>query len=418
MPPTFPVSITGKSAGCDPVTLTASGGESYLWDGGDTPNQATNTFHESGTYIVTVNRADGCISYLAESVTVAPRLSPTVSIATSGSQTICAGALVTFTATPVNGGASPQYQWIRGTTPVGSNSPTYASSSLSDGDVINCVMTSDAVCAVPVNATSNSIMVKTTPSVLPAVSISPSANNICSGTQVTFTAIPVNGGNLPVYQWQVNAVNSGDNSATFTSTQLADGDIVTCTMSSNANCVVPATITSNSVMMLVNPAPVVNGGGNKTIDAGNSTILDATAIGDIATISWSPATGLDNPETLMPAASPMVTTNYTLTVTGKDGCVSQDAVTVTVLTELNIPNTITPNGDGINDTWTIGNIIDYQNVIVNIYDRYGQTVFHSEGYSKPWDGTLNGKPLPNGTYYYVIILNNKITKSGWVAVIR
>ena len=95
------------------------------------------------------------------------------------------------------------------------------------------------------------------------------------------------------------------------------------------------------------------------------------------------------------------------------------SVTVTVFTDLTIPNTITPNGDGINDTWDIGNIANYQNATVDIFDRYGQNVFHSLGYPKPWDGTFNGKRLPAGAYYYIIDLNDKITKakSGWVAVL-
>ena len=420
MPPTFAINISGNSTGCDKVTLTAGGGQSYLWDGGDTPDKATNTFHTSGNYIVTVTGPGGCMSYAADSVTVTTPVSPAISISALTNEAICDGAPVTFTATPANGGASPLYQWQLNGTHAGANSATFTSSSLADGDVISCVMTSSAGCITAASATSNSIAVHVVPSVSPAVTISPSANDICAGTPVTFTATPVNGGNLPVYQWQVGAATAGGNSSTFTSNSLADGDTVKCLMSSSAYCAVPADVTSNSIVMHVNATPLVNAGGNKAINKGGSAKLNATVTDGTGTISWSPATGLDNNEILEPVASPSVTTVYTLTVTNNGGCIGQDSVTVTVSTALSIPNTITPNGDGINDIWDIGNIADYQNATVDIFDRYGQSVFHSVGYRKPWDGTFNGKRLPAGTYYYIIDLNDKITKpeSGWVAIVR
>ena len=67
-----------------------------------------------------------------------------------------------------------------------------------------------------------------------------------------------------------------------------------------------------------------------------------------------------------------------------------------------IPNTFTPNGDGINDIWNINALVDYPRCTVNIYSRYGNLVFRSVGYAKAFDGNYNGKPLPMGTYYYII----------------
>jgi len=84
-----------------------------------------------------------------------------------------------------------------------------------------------------------------------------------------------------------------------------------------------------------------------------------------------------------------------------------------------IPNTFTPNGDGINDTWNIKYLDDYANCTVQIFNRYGQSVFSSVGYGIPWDGTYKGAELPTGTYYYVIDLKND-TKylSGFIALLR
>jgi gliding motility-associated-like protein len=84
-----------------------------------------------------------------------------------------------------------------------------------------------------------------------------------------------------------------------------------------------------------------------------------------------------------------------------------------------VPNTFTPNGDGINDTWQIKYLDTYQNCSVRIFTRWRQMIFSYIGYGIPWDGTYKGPALPTGTYYYVIDLNNagKLI-SGFVAIIR
>jgi gliding motility-associated-like protein len=90
-----------------------------------------------------------------------------------------------------------------------------------------------------------------------------------------------------------------------------------------------------------------------------------------------------------------------------------------VLYGIVIPNTFTPNGDGVNDKWDIQNLSDYQNSMVSIFDRYGGEVFSSKGYANPWDGTIKGRPCPVGTYYYLINLNDGTPPlSGFVALIR
>ena len=167
------------------------------------------------------------------------------------------------------------------------------------------------------------------------------------------------------------------------------------------------------------PPPDVDGGGDKTIEQGNSIALTATASGNISDITWSPSTGLDNNKILNPKASPTSTTLYTITVQTADGCVGTGTATVTVLENILIPNTFTPNGDGVNDTWDIKNLKDYPDCSVHIFDRWGTEVYGSRGYYNAWDGTLKGRRLPFGTYYYVINLNNGTRPlSGYVVIIR
>ncbi|WP_184545395.1 gliding motility-associated C-terminal domain-containing protein [Mucilaginibacter sp. FT3.2] len=84
-----------------------------------------------------------------------------------------------------------------------------------------------------------------------------------------------------------------------------------------------------------------------------------------------------------------------------------------------IPNTFSPNGDGTNDLWVIQNINAYPNNTVEIFNRYGQRLFRSIGYSIPWNGTFNGKSVPTATYYYIVNLKNgNKPLSGSVTVIR
>ncbi|RZK27442.1 MAG: gliding motility-associated C-terminal domain-containing protein [Hymenobacter sp.] len=84
---------------------------------------------------------------------------------------------------------------------------------------------------------------------------------------------------------------------------------------------------------------------------------------------------------------------------------------------LTVPNAFSPNQDGMNDTWIIKALQGNTNCKVTIYNRWGQAIFTSIGYSKPWDGTYSGKPLPIDTYYYTISANAK-TYSGSVTLLR
>lgn len=94
-------------------------------------------------------------------------------------------------------------------------------------------------------------------------------------------------------------------------------------------------------------------------------------------------------------------------------------LTITPVMTLVIPNTFTPNGDNINDTWIITHIEAYPGCRVSVFNRYGSLLFYSVGYPVPWNGEFNGAPVPSGTYYYIIDLHNHTTPiSGSLMVIR
>ncbi|MDB5281414.1 MAG: hypothetical protein JWO06_489, partial [Bacteroidota bacterium] len=212
-------------------------------------------------------------------MTVNPILIPSVSIGASAT-TICAGTLVTFTATPTNGGAAPAYQWKKNGNNVGTSSVTYTDNGLANNDVISCVLTSNATCASPTTATSNTVTMTVNPTLVPAINVGASATTICADTLITFTATPTNGGATPAYQWKKNGNNVGANSATYSDNGLVNNDAITCVLTSNASCASPVTATSNAISITVNPllVPAISVNASQTtVCAGSVVIFTAPA---------------------------------------------------------------------------------------------------------------------------------------------
>ncbi|MGY6562593.1 MAG: T9SS type B sorting domain-containing protein [Luteibaculaceae bacterium] len=164
------------------------------------------------------------------------------------------------------------------------------------------------------------------------------------------------------------------------------------------------------------------GGPEVTIFVGEGITIGGNPAGpDFANFSWSPALNLSSANVPNPFANPTEDVLYTLTVSTANGCESSDQILVRVLPSISFPNGFSPNGDGINDFWEIDNINEYPNAVVEVYTRWGQLVFRSVGYSRPWDGTFNGEPLPIGTYYYIIELRDERIKqalTGPITILR
>lgn len=218
---------------------------------------------------------------------------PSVAIAlTSGTNPSCAGSALTFTATPTNDGTTLTYQWKVNGANVGTNNPTYASTTFANNDVITCVMTSNSPCATTATVTSNAITVSITNSSTPSLVISPSSNPACAGTIVTFTTAITNGGANPTFVWNLNGGPVGTGT-TYSSSFLTSLDVVSCTMLSNATCLTTQTANSNNIAMTVNspttPAisTTITSGENPSCQGSNISFAASATNGGISpTYQW------------------------------------------------------------------------------------------------------------------------------------
>jgi gliding motility-associated-like protein len=217
-------------------------------------------------------------------VTVDPVVSVSVSINDPGPT--CAGDLMTFTASPVNEGSSPSYQWLVDGNPMATGNP-FSTTSLSDGNQVKAVLTSSIACTSGSPATSNTITVSVSSNVTPSVTLSGPAS-ICSDSIATYTASSSGGGGSPTYQWILDGSNYGapTGSNTFSNPLLSSGSHnVHVLMTTSLSCATSSTATSNTISFDVKsiPSPSINES-DMTVCSGDVVTLTASSGG--GTLQW------------------------------------------------------------------------------------------------------------------------------------
>lgn len=227
--------------------------------------------------------------------------------------------------------------------------------------------------------------------------------NIASGTicrGASFT--PQVSSNAASYLWSPSA---GVSNTTIANPVLSPQSTTTYTVTGTlGSCTIQRTVT-----VTVFEGATANAGPDAIILTGD--VYQMLSTGSAGSYLWTPSAGLSSATVLSPSATPQTTTTYTLTVTSPQGCTATDQMTLTVVPYCIKPmNAFTPNGDGINDRWLITDGNCLISVRAQVFNRYGSRVFESPNYDNTWDGTYKGKPLPDGTYYYVlefVLLNGK-----------
>jgi hypothetical protein len=275
-----------------PVYLSNSdAGVNYqLWNGTTavgTPVSGTGSTLDfglqtlTGGYTVTaVNATTSCAGNMSgsASISVLPVLLPSATITSSITGLACVGQTVNFTASPVNGGTAPSFQWLVNGTPTVTG-PSFSYIPL-NGDKVTAFITSNYQCAIP-DTGSGSMIITVSPPEMPSVSVSVSpGTQICTGGTASFTATTEYGGTAPELLWIKNSMFAGTG-LTY-SYVPSNGDIVSFMLGSNFPCRLADTVFSaNTTLTVSEPVlPVVTIAANPgtSISAGQSVTFTATVL--------------------------------------------------------------------------------------------------------------------------------------------
>ncbi|MFC5410005.1 gliding motility-associated C-terminal domain-containing protein [Larkinella bovis] len=385
---TLKLTTSGPTTFCDgkSVILRApEGNYSYAWfqDDRSIPGSKANTYqpHETGAFKVQITSATtGCVTTDSVRVQVHPK--PQASILPPTRTTACSGDTIRLNAL-----ARPtyQYQWSNtGQALAGEVSATLPVT-LPGHYVLTVTDTNQC------QAVSEEVLLdfKTAPTVsmapLPAV-----CEN--AGNRLPLSAEP--GGGIFAGVGRAAGAVAGTE---FDPGKTGPGQfVITYTLSVPGNtCPGRARQT-----VVVHSAPFIQVA-DAIVRRGSETPLNVTR-NDTLTYYWTPSLGLSSPVVAQPYASPDTSTTYQVRVTSPQGCEFTARLRVTVMTALYIPDAFSPNNDGLNDSWVIRGIGDYPDCTVEVYNRWGNPVFVSKGYTEPWDGRSNGQALPPAVYQYVI----------------
>jgi len=407
------------------VTLTGSGATSYTWTGGVT-NGISFIPASTKTYTVTGTNGNNCTGTATVTVNVNPL--PTITVIAS-SNTVCAGSSVTLT-----GIGATSYTWTGGVTngisfiPASTNTYTVTGT---NGN--NC--TGTATVTVNVNS-------------LPGA-IGNSNSSICAGSSINLSAQTVSGA---TYLWTgPNGYSSPIQNPVIVSASLVNAGTYSLSVSNNGcnstastvtvvvnNCTVASSDLS-VVKTVNNTQPIIGQTIVFTITATNNgpdaatgvTVTDILQSGYSYVSStttagtYNSSTGIWTIGTLANGASAILTItvkvvaagNYvnTATIKGSDiDPISNNDVSVieTFPIDFFIPEGFSPNGDAINDLFVIRGISNYPANTFEIFNRWGDKIFHASPYQNTWDGKatsglrVGGDELPVGTYFYVLDLGD------------
>jgi gliding motility-associated-like protein len=235
----------------------------------------------------------------------------------------------------------------------------------------------------------------------PALTMQAIPNPICENQEVLLTAI----GNYNDISFIIDSITYPALSQGTLSLFLTPGIHQILAMGVNGNC----GRYSDTVQLRVWETPDILNSDDTIIVQGTVANLYSNG-GDF--YDWIPATDLTCSSCANTLANPIQTTEYIVRVENVSGCFAYDTLIVDVRPDVKsiivIPNVITPNGDGFNDTWRITNVNLFPKNKLIIVNRWGDIVFQSEYYNNDWEGRFGNGYLPDGTYYYILDLGE-----GW-----
>ena len=361
----------------------------------------------AGVYTVQLS-LNGCLSAVV-STTVNIQASPSLSGTIVSNSPLCEGETLSLTGPSL---AGVVYVW---TGPNGFNS---GSQNVNISDVREAdhrgfysLRVRDVVTGCESEPLSTLVVVNNLPPAGLAINNGP----LCTGETANLQVASVFGAS---YLWAgPNGFSAAGAGVSLNDVQASASGVYTVEVS------VGACTTSLTTNLVVRSLPLAAVIGDTVITEGGSLSLFASGG---TRYRWSPAQYLDNANSPNPvfSAAPAGTYEYSVFVSSVEGCELERKVTIRVLPRGTqggpvFVDLFTPNGDGVNDTWEIGNLSIFAPYQLTVISRGGLVVLQTENYANDWDGTTNnGRLLPEGTYWYILRTENEGTFTGAVTLKR
>jgi gliding motility-associated-like protein len=379
-PPTVTVSpsTAGICAGSSQVLTANSNATNYQWskDGVAITGATFSTYNANGAGMYSVTAYNGSCSTVSNTSVITFKPVPSSSLSPASAE-ICEGNVQSFTA---SGAAS--YQWM-----LNGNTITNATDSVYNANqngTYSVMLYKDGCSALATNNAALTVRPN------PVGVITPSSALICPPAATLLTAT---GGNN--YQWQLN--NIAINGAT-SSTYEAKLPGVYSVIISDGFC--SAKATNNSVLTTGNAQKGIKYDVLRLIK-GQSYQLTARPLGQ--SFTWLPSADLDNPFIQNPIITPTTSRLYQIKIETPGVCPVNDSLEVKIFLkpDVFVPSAFTPNGDGKNDVLKPIPVQIKSFGSFKVFNRWGQLIYQTKKEGEGWDGTVNGKLQPTGTYVWL-----------------
>ncbi|PBQ32310.1 hypothetical protein CNR22_11195 [Sphingobacteriaceae bacterium] len=388
------------------ISNIPSGTLSYYWNlgvGTSLLKSPSALYSQPGNYLVTliVKSNSDCYDTIEKPITIfdAPKVNFNFTNA-------CNGFPITFTnATTVTTGIISGYLWDFGNNST-SSALNPSSDYLNDGTyTVTLIGKSSNGCTDTARKTVN---------VYEGPIAKFTASATCLNTAITFSNQSILQAGTYSSSWRFGDETTSDQNSPSHSYTTAASKKVWLKVTSANLCT-----DSTSLLVEVFSNPKITASRDTLIDKGQGISLTATGA---STYNWFPLSGLNNPILKNPFANPDSTTTYFVEGTDVHGCKGTDTVTVKINSDLDIfiYNVVTPDNNGMNDTWRIKNIQYYPDNKVVIFDQWNQRIFEADQYNSTWEGkNQGGEILPDATYFYILTFKKSNKKySGYITLIR
>jgi len=360
---------------------------------------------------------------------------PAVSVLTNAVE-VCENESATFTVQIVDGGSNPNIQWFLNSVEVGNGETSLTLDELNSSDLITASVVSSSNCASPDPVLSESVSIDVIALQPLVVTVNAENQTSCIGETITFTAITENEGENLTYLWTVNGTAVVDNNAPALEQTLINDIEITCTVTSDGNCLIENTVTSETLLLevadVINPSIVI------------SLAQDSICMEDVLNFSASIAQEGINPE--IDWLINGLTTGNSGEFFTIDDLIEGDIITavLSVTEECSTAQSVSSNEINIDfsncNTVGLENIVDNENIKVfpnpasenfeiymtdfygemnlNIYDLYGRLVFQKDVFinQNAFVIPVDSRSFSAGTYF--VSLKNKESNNITRVIVR